>query len=436
MKTNGALLQIILVVLALAIPVPGCRSGSPKELDSNQRERLATLLSTVPMRGEIPDPAIELTIELGSAGANQLIRFISDSGQPDEVRIGALRLLVEVHPGLAFRPAVSALEQGPESLQVVAALALGKLRDSRSVATLCATLSIESEAVAAASAAALGQIGDISAVPHLVTALKREDPVGSAAVGALEQIKSPAANDELVALLGDPSDAVRARAATVLASTPDERAAPTLIELSKSPNESLRLATAKALGSISDDKAVEALSRLLRDRSVLVKRVAIFALGRSPSSRSSAILVSGLRRDPDFRIDYLHALSGRKDDTSVDALISALSDAERSVRDVASNGLGLSGSSKAVAPLIAGLERADRRLGEDAVIALGKIGDSRAVPALVKLLDSEDYRIAVSAVTALSLMDDRAAAAALRAAANHNRREVREAALSAASAVK
>jgi HEAT repeat protein len=435
-KMIGTIIRGVVAALVFFASASGCRTSSSGPLDSDQAKRLASLLADVSAKGDIPDPVVEYTLELGKAGADHLISVVGKPTESDEVRIGALRVLAEVYPELAFEPTVAALESGPDNLQSVASSILGKLREKRAITPLIVALQADSQAVAAASALALGQIGDPTAVRDLVRALRREDPVGSAAVSALEQLQSPIGNDELIALLGDPSETVQARAATVLAVTPDDRATPILITLANSPNESLRIGVAKALGSASEDAAVNALSRMTRDSSVRVKRVAIFALGRSPSKQASAVLVSGLRRDQDFKVDYLHALSGRKDDTSVDALIGALSDSDRSVRDVASIGLGIAGSRRAVLPLIAGLDRADRRLGEDAVIALGRIGDSRAIPAIVKMLDSDDQRIALSAVKALSMMTDQAAMDALRVATNHRRSEIREAALAAVSAAK
>jgi len=101
------------------------------------------------------------------------------------------------------------------------------------------------------------------AIPSLLEALNGIDSdLRQCVVEAIGNTRDRRAADPLLALLGDPDYAVRARAATGLAKLRDRRAVEPLIALLQDKEQWVQEEAAKALGDIGDPRAIPALTLL------------------------------------------------------------------------------------------------------------------------------------------------------------------------------
>lgn len=88
----------------------------------------------------------------------------------------------------------------------------------------------------------------------------------------------------------------------------------------------------------------------------------------------------------------------------IDPLLEALRDADAQVREKAAIGLAFRRDPRIVAPLLDAIEDRDSQVREKAAIALGASGDERAIPALTKALKDPDSQVREKAVAALVLL--------------------------------
>jgi HEAT repeat protein len=161
--------------------------------------------------------------------------------------------------------ALAALESPLEERRYGAALALGRWGDPETVPALLARLKKDpAMAVRRKSCDALGRIGDPAAAPALVAFLAAEpeaDPAAALqAMTAAGNLRGPLADAgaEALAALTAPGgkEAVRAYAARALGRARKSPAArPALVALLRDPSPAIRAAAADALGSLGDAAA-------------------------------------------------------------------------------------------------------------------------------------------------------------------------------------
>jgi HEAT repeat protein len=154
-------------------------------------------------------------------------RIYLDPEAPIGFRLFAPIFLAEIGEP-AVDPLIEALKDDTREVRFVAALALGRIGDTRALDPLIEALQDECSGGRGGAAIALGQIGDVRAIDPLITALQDlDETVQPKVVEALTEIGEPAV---------DP-----------------------LIEALNDKNARVRLAAAEALGKIGGSKATEAL---------------------------------------------------------------------------------------------------------------------------------------------------------------------------------
>ncbi len=193
---------------------------------------------------------------------------------------------------LAVEPLIHALKDDHRWVRENAAVALGKIGDTRSVEPLIHALKDDHRWVRENAAVALGKIGDTRSVEPLIHALKDDHRwVREKAAGALGQIGNPRAVEPLFHTLKDKDSYVRKEAAEALKLLNWEPLKETemvyyflakqnwekLVKLGEIAVEPLihalkevavRQNAAVALGEIGDTRAVNPLLKVVRDNSI------------------------------------------------------------------------------------------------------------------------------------------------------------------------
>jgi HEAT repeat protein len=294
---------------------------------------------------------------------------------------------------------VDALQSGETfKVRATAAVALGRLGDTRALAPLSEALRRdESFAVRAAAAAAIGRLGDAAGLPalfaalgdseqyvrgeaeealarfHTLThlfafreALRGEDALARrAAVTAYgEVMREPGASPALAALvvnaLGDDDEDVIAAATRAVSGLPHDRVVPLLLDGLAHGGSGVRAGCARLLEKHTDARAVEPLIALAvdTDQPEDVRRAVGSALRQHQQyvDVGGAAARAGNAADPDrLRSLRLLAVVG---DARADALIeSALADSDAAVRITAARAAADSGQPKARAALLAAADR-------------------------------------------------------------------------------
>ncbi|HVV52431.1 MAG TPA: hypothetical protein VHO06_22380, partial [Polyangia bacterium] len=206
--------------------------------------------------------------------------------------------------------------------------------------------------------------------------------VDGRALAALPEAERPAAVERLVARQGI------------------ARAAPYLAPLLADPAPEVRVYVGRLLARAGDPRAIAAALDWLTapGRPPADRTFALDLLGTAPALPPAArrTLEQAVRdRDAGVRTRALEALGRHEVGPSLAAVLGALDDDSREVRQqavavvAAAARQGAAGAALATLPLLARLEDADRQIQLGAVRALGALRDPRAVPALVRVAAGE-----------------------------------------------
>ncbi|HUE36642.1 MAG TPA: HEAT repeat domain-containing protein, partial [Candidatus Acidoferrum sp.] len=146
-----------------------------------------------------------------------------------------------------------------------------------------------------AAVKALGQTGDQRVRPAMVEALKKKVPVvRMAALGVLESLADPETFPEIEPLLEDEAPGVRSAAVEAATLSGGRRAVPSLVKCLKDTSWEVRQAAAKSLGVLGDTSAVEDLCQVIQDPDRDVRECVIVALGELGDPRAIQPLVLAL----------------------------------------------------------------------------------------------------------------------------------------------
>ena len=163
---------------------------------------------------------------------------------------------------------------------------LGLARVLRASADLVALLDDEHEEVRASAVSALGRIRDPSTIPVLVSQLHAPRAQRVRVIGALRDF-GPAAAAHL-ARYGGEQPREKAHVAGALAAIGSASVIGPLLEWSSDPDATVRAASLAAIGSIGvDDRAYSFALQALSDQSADVRAMAARALGRSGRADSA-----------------------------------------------------------------------------------------------------------------------------------------------------
>ncbi len=326
---------------------------------------------------------------------------------------------------------VEALEDVDDATREEAAKALAELGDPASADALFTALEDEYWAVRVHVGWALAKIGGDKAIESLITLFN--DPImevqreAVSAMASLGAVTVP----RLVACLKDDRWRVREQAAKTLGFLKEPDTVQPLMIACRDRDGAVKSAAAWTLGRIGDAKAIPTLIRLFKDTSKIVRETSGTALVYIGEAAIPALLDT--LRDPHFVVrchgvralggmttDYQMGRAWTKDRRVVEALIGALKDEDRAVREDATIALGIIGDPLAVDGLIGAMK--DGAVKRHAIASLGMIGDARALPPVLDALKgkgiaqqgrptpgciiSEDQLIKEAAATALGHFRD------------------------------
>ena len=139
----------------------------------------------------------------------------------------------------------------------------------------------------------------------------------------------------------------------------------------------------------------------LNSENVMVKKNAIYHLGKSKEKRAIPMLVSVMNESElkEVRLLCIDALGSIGKNGSIEALADILREKDVEMKKAAVEALGKSKNPKAVKHLLPMIEDKEVRLV--AIWALGNIGDKSAIAGLTNVLDDEDEYIRHNAAQSL-----------------------------------
>lgn len=177
----------------------------------------------------------------------------------------------------------------------------------------------------------------------------------------------------------------------------------------------------------ADPRAVAALMDALKDSDKDVRETAMHALVQMRDPRMFEPLVAALKdASPDVREQAVFGLGQLRDPRAVDPLTTVLHDSNADVRQQAVFALGQLRDKRSVEPLISALKDENPDVRGQAAFALGQIRDGKAVEALVVALKDSNADVREQAAFALGQIGDPRAIDGLTAAMKDPRADVRQ----------
>ena len=295
---------------------------------------------------------------------------------------------------------IEALEDVDDATREEAAKALADLGDPNTLDELLTAIEDDFWAVRVQIGWAFAKIGGERAIDGLIVLFNDSMmEVQAEAVLAMASIGVDTV-PKLITCLKDERWRVREQAAKSLGLLKDSQAVQGLILAGRDRDGAVKSAAAEALGRIGDSKAVPALIKMFKDTSKIVRETAGTAL-LYIGEESIPALIETLK-DPHFVVrchgvralggmttDYQMGKAWTTDSRVVDALIVALKDEDRAVREDATIALGIIGDPKAVEGLIEAMK--EGAVKRHAISALGMIGDARALRPVMDALKGKGF---------------------------------------------
>ena len=327
--------------------------------------------------------------------------WIEDLGDVDDAtREEAARALAELGDPKTLDDLLPAVEDDYWAVRIQIGWALAKIGGDQAVEGLITLFNDNMMEVQAESVSAMASMG-LANVPKLIACLKDERwRVREQAAKALGLLKDSQAVKGLSIACRDRDGAVKAASAESLGRIGDPAAVPLLIKLFKDPSKIVRETAGTALVYIGEE-SIPALIETLKDPHFVVRCHGVRALGGMTT-------------------DYQMGRAWTKDARVVEALVKALKDEDRAVREDSTIALGIIGDPGAVDGLIEAMK--DGAVKRHAIASLGMIGDARALPPVFNALKgkgipqqgtptpgciiSEDQLIKEAAATALGHFRD------------------------------
>ncbi len=251
---------------------------------------------------------------------------------------------------------------------------------------------------------------DAAAVAAVIEGIRSPDPVvRRVSAEILGDIATPEATPVLVGALADPDATVRAACLNGLVHA---RAGSALLDIAAcldDPEPEVRRCALDALGRLADSSAAitDRLAALLTDADPSIRARAALLLTRSgpgPHNEALSILQSmAADSDPVVRVSALDALREAAEKEMFDLVLAGLTDlhATPPVRRAAAAALVRIDPQQALPALIRALNDDDRSVREALAAALGQIGEAALEPVLVALADPAREDAALRALETL-----------------------------------
>lgn len=272
-----------------------------------------------------------------------------------------------------------------------AVVALGRIRDARSVPALV-TIAGSNFDFAVAAIEALGLIRDERAQGPLVGLLGHRDaPVRDAAISALCSLELPALANNLPRLLADTNPLVRESAAKIAGSGGYGACGELLLECCRDVCEAVRWAAFDALSCLDDPRVLPVLAEVMRGASAASRAAGVRALTRINTFAARPLLILALDdSDPWVRYFAARAVGRRQVTESLETLTRlAEFDDSMQVRIAAVDAIGQIGTASTglLVRLAAG---PDPDLSRAAAIALGLAARPKALAQIATFPSREE----------------------------------------------
>ncbi|MFB3881757.1 MAG: HEAT repeat domain-containing protein [Armatimonadota bacterium] len=322
-------------------------------------------------------------------------------------RLRAIRLLALHPPDRSAEPLLQSAVSGPRRLQDACIQALAEMMRRSLVRPVLAALAHPDEAMRKAAVEVIQQAGPQSG-PWLKRATADLDKVvRTQAVDALLLIRPEGTARTVAALLADPSDEVRAKAAQALGRlAPEAESAEALLGVLADPSPLVREAAGIALTQFGDESVTTLLTGLDKCASehpeIGYSKSLLVTVASKVSEPLPAIegALSGLNRR--FAADLAAALT---EAGVVDRWVSQLARRDSEERDrivAAVSAVTRAGATEAV---LRGLESSVPRVAESSARILGETRKVAAVQPLSRLLNHPDDDVRAAAAVALAGID-------------------------------
>ncbi len=346
-----------------------------------------------------------------------------------------------VSPSRSLKPSLSWQPSNSPSDRVLQILAMGNLHElvamgPEGIGHLLETLRNGTPNKQFAAVKALGQTNDQRVRQSMLEALGKKTPaVRMAALGVLENMADPETFQQVEPLLRDEAPSVRAAAVDAVTLCGGRRAVPSLVKCLKDPSWEVRQASAKALAALGETSAVEGLVQIIQDPDHAdVRESVIVALGELGDPRAIQPLVLALL-DTENTVrnaasSALYKINRRWDDTesahralpkiktalkhndywvcqSASKLLQQFNVDVKSLQDESANvRLMMKSGPSPVYTLFADLlfDR-DRDLRMAAAVSLGRLREKNATAFLSTASRDSDYCVRQAALSALTALE-------------------------------
>lgn len=222
----------------------------------------------------------------------------------------------------------------------------------------------------------------------------------------LTKKKSLKANT-LLGMLDKVSKNVRQLIFRVLEEIATEDSLPYLLKYVNNDDPSVRLHIIRTLGRFNHPKAGEALVAALKDSHKLIRQAALEGLAQSKADISPRF-ITPLLSDPDLTVQSkaIETLIKRQHPDTVKHLIDTLQDESEYVRRAAVEVLNEVGDTGAIKDLLHAMKDHDWWVKVRAADALGSIGGPKVVEAVLTLIKDKDEFLRRSAIEILNAIKD------------------------------
>ena len=378
--------------------------------------RIAAVVALGNIRSKIAIPVLLQTIEgndessVREAAVEALGKIATANDDNSSVREAAVAALGKNATEAAIPILIQTLANDDNSsVHKAAVVALRRIATEAAIPDLLQAMEHKKVIVRMAAAAALGQIASKAAIPVLLQTIEDNDEssVCQAAVSSLGYIGSEMAVSTLIQVLAnDDKSSIWAATVSSLGYIGSEMAVSTLIQvLANDDKSSIWAATVRSLGAIGSEAAIPALIQVLANNSKhsTICEVAVEALGAIGSEAAVPTLIQMMEDNDIFRGSSLYkasvlALGKIGSEAAIHALSHALVDERNSGRwrtDVRENVVEVLrdiGTETTIPALLQALTDEASGVRSEAVIALGNINSVAAIPALIQALeDSNKY---------------------------------------------
>jgi HEAT repeat protein len=218
------------------------------------------------LKNKDPTVQYDAAEALGDLGDNRAVEPLATALKNDEfsgVRWKAAEALSKIGAP-AVEPLIRALSHDDDDVRWKAAIALGEIGDQRAVEPLIILLCDEDRFVKSHAALALGAIGEPAVTPLLRALREGDGNIRWGAAIALGKIRDPRSIEPLIRALADKYENVRAESASSLAAMGKPALGPLLhfLKFSDGPE---RLEVVAALGELQDTDAIQPLIQMLEN---------------------------------------------------------------------------------------------------------------------------------------------------------------------------